>query len=126
MTEDWHRVGAYSDLDVDEPIAATIEGREIGVHLVDGKIYAIDDKCPHAYVMLSKGFADGPELTCPKHLAVFHIPTGKCLIGPKRGEEPKLPDLTVHAVRIEGNDILVNVHSEVPGPVLNSSVEKIS
>jgi len=114
MADEWHNVGKLSDLDEDEPIAAKISGHNIGVHMVGNDIYAIDDVCPHAFVMLSDGFADGEELTCPKHLAVFHIPSGQCVKGPRRGEEPKLPSLAVHEVRIESGSVLVKLsNSEV-------------
>ncbi len=109
MTDQWRKAGVMSELGEDDPIAAKIDGRDIGIHMVAGAVYAIDDICPHAFVMLSDGFADGDELTCPKHLAVFHIPTGKCLKGPRRGAEPLLPGLKTHGVRIDGNDILVKL-----------------
>ena len=111
MTDRWHKIGSLAALDEDEPIAAKINGREIGVFMAEGKVYAVDDVCPHAYALLTGGFVEGENIECPKHQAVFHLATGKCIAGagkPGAGKaEPNLPDLVTHEVRLDGGAIYV-------------------
>lgn len=64
------------------PFSGTVEGKEIGVYLVEGEYYALEDVCPHAYALLSQGFVEDGKVECPLHEAIFDIRTGQCLHGP--------------------------------------------
>lgn len=97
----WIDVAASSEVDEDEPAHVVHDGKEIGLFRVDGKVYAVEDVCPHAYALLSQGFVEGEEVECPLHGAVFHIPSGKCL------KEPGERDLATYPVREEGGRILI-------------------
>jgi 3-phenylpropionate/trans-cinnamate dioxygenase ferredoxin component len=99
----WQPVGKVDAISEDEPLAATVSDREIGVYLVGGKHYALENVCPHAYALLSQGFVEGEEIECPLHGAKFHIPSGKCTM------EPGGRDLKCYPVRVEGDTILVGV-----------------
>lgn len=48
----------------------------------DGKVYALEDRCSHADVRLSKGKVIGDIIECPAHGAQFDICTGKQLCMP--------------------------------------------
>jgi 3-phenylpropionate/trans-cinnamate dioxygenase ferredoxin subunit len=102
----WHVVGRRQDVDEDQPLSAKIGDQEVGVYLVDGRLYALEDVCPHAYALLSQGFIDGDTIECPLHQAIFSIPTGRCEEGPS----PR--DVKVYAVKEENGDILVNLGGE--------------
>ena len=39
----------------DFPFSGKVEGKEIGVYLLDGNYYALEDVCPHAYALLRQG-----------------------------------------------------------------------
>lgn len=54
-----------------------INGEEIMVANVNGKYYAISDRCGHANASLSRGGLNGMIITCPLHGAQFDIITGK-------------------------------------------------
>mgnify|MGYP000965609391 CR=1 FL=1 len=99
----WQDVGARADLNEDQPLTVKVGGTEIGIFLVDGKVHALEDVCPHAYALLSQGFVLGADVECPLHGAVFNIATGKCL------KEPGGRDLKVYPAKIEGDRILVDV-----------------
>lgn len=103
MSKAWHAAGSPGNITEDQPLSATIEGKEIGVYVVAGKYYALEDVCPHAYALLSQGFAEGDEIECPLHGAKFHIPTGKCT------KEPGGRDLKCYPVRIEDDRVLVGM-----------------
>jgi nitrite reductase/ring-hydroxylating ferredoxin subunit len=97
----WIDAGAAEDVTEDMPLPATVEGKSIGVYLLKGNYYALEDVCPHADALLSQGFVEGEEIECPLHGARFHIPTGKCT------REPGGRDLACYEARREGDRILV-------------------
>ena len=66
----------------DFPFSGNVDGKEIGVYLIDGEYYALEDVCPHAYALLSQGFVEDGKVECPLHEAVFDVKTGQCLHGP--------------------------------------------
>ena len=52
---------------------------KIGIYLVDGEYYALEDICPHAYALLSRGFVEDGKVECPLHEAVFDLkPASAC------------------------------------------------
>lgn len=99
----WIAVGDRQQVEEDNPLAAVVEGRAIGVYEVDGELYALDDICPHAEANLTQGFVDGCEVECPLHNAVFDIRDGKH----QRGEP--CSDLKVFPVRVVADKIEVQL-----------------
>jgi len=114
-----------------------VQEKEIMIANVEGKFYAISDRCGHMNARLSMGTLDKTIVICPYHFSRFDVTTGKLVSGPvqmsassifdslpenvkkmaeqmrKRNEELqsaiKTYDLQTYQVRIEGEDILVNV-----------------
>jgi nitrite reductase/ring-hydroxylating ferredoxin subunit len=58
-------------------------GKEIMIANLDGKIYALNDRCSHTNAPLSMGHIQGNIVTCPMHGARFDITTGKKMSDPK-------------------------------------------
>lgn len=56
--------------------------KEIAVFRVDGRFYAIDNRCPHRQEPLCAGEVAGPVVICPLHGARFDLRTGRGLPGP--------------------------------------------
>ena len=99
----WHTVAKTSEVDEDEPKRVSVGTTDIAVCKVGDRFYAIDDICTHEYASLSDGFVEGDAIECPLHQARFHIPTGKVLTA------PATEDLRTYPVKVEGDDILVQV-----------------
>ncbi len=91
------------DIPEDKVIGLTHEGRAIGVCKIAGRIYAAEDICPHARVLLSKGRLDGKVIECPIHAARFNVTTGRRLSG------PVCRDIHIYPVRIEDGAILIDI-----------------
>ena len=70
---------------------------------LNGKIYATDRICTHAYADLSTGILSEEGIRCPLHLSVFDLETGKPLNPP--AEEP----LRTYNVKIDKNEVFVEV-----------------
>ena len=62
----------------------SIETKDWGIALfnLDGRIFALDNTCPHAGGPLGEGTIEGEHIACPWHGWKFHIPTGVCQKNP--------------------------------------------
>lgn len=105
----WMSVCNVSQVQEDFPFSGKVEGREIGVYLVEGDYYALEDVCPHAYALLSQGFVEDGKVECPLHEAVFDIKSGRCL------REPGERDLQRFPLRIVDNQIQITFIAEEQG-----------
>ena len=54
-----------------------VNGKEIMIANVDGKYFALSDRCGHSSALLSMGSIDENLITCPLHGAQFDLTTGK-------------------------------------------------
>jgi len=55
------------------------EGRDVAVYAdEDGRVYAVNDACPHDGGPLSSGFVEGSSLVCPRHGWEFDLSSGQC------------------------------------------------
>jgi nitrite reductase/ring-hydroxylating ferredoxin subunit len=50
---------------------------------VDGKYYAVSDRCGHQNARLSMGVLAGNIVTCPLHYSRFDVTTGKVVSSPR-------------------------------------------
>ncbi len=100
---DWQDVADSSQLDADFPLGVEVNGRPIGVYLVDGQVHAIDDVCPHADALLSQGFVEGGVIECPLHGARFEIASGKCLN--EIGER----DIRCYPAKVENGRVVIQI-----------------
>ena len=58
-------------------VRADVGGVPVAVFNIEGDFYAIADTCSHEEASLSEGLIDDDIVECPKHGAMFHIPTGE-------------------------------------------------
>ncbi|GJL66673.1 MAG: (2Fe-2S)-binding protein [Nitrospirales bacterium] len=70
--------------DLEPGTCRPIELDEISLALfnIDGKIYALDNVCPHAGGPLGEGTMEGTQVACPWHGWKFDITTGTCMKNP--------------------------------------------
>ncbi len=94
-----HRVCRADELTPGERRIVELEGRSIGVFNVDGRFYALHNRCPHSGGALCEGPVTGtakatPDfryeydrpgelVRCAWHGWEFEIATGRCLVDPK-------------------------------------------
>lgn len=95
------KVAQLSELPPNAMSVIELDGHLICLTWVEGRLYAIEDDCTHVGGPLDEGELEGAVLTCPWHLAQFDVRTGRVLRGPAR------VDLPTYAVRVEGEDVLV-------------------
>jgi len=80
---------------------------EIAVFNVDGRIYALGNRCPHRGGPLIRGTLKeteaGPVVRCPMHGWSFSLATG---------ESARPGRATVYPVRVEGEVVSISVEAE--------------
>ena len=102
---EFHKVAKTSDVDDGEAVQVMVGKKEIAIYNLEGEYFATDDICSHAYASLADGYIEGTQIECPLHGGCFDIKTGKAMT------PPVTEDLKTYEVKIDGDDILVNVPS---------------
>ncbi|MCK1592105.1 non-heme iron oxygenase ferredoxin subunit [Bradyrhizobium sp. 169] len=86
--------------------AFEVGAKRLAVYLIDGKVYATDNVCSHAFALLTDGWLDDGLVECPLHGAQFDVKTGAVIRGP--AECP----VAVFEMRIRDGLIEVLIDSE--------------
>ena len=95
----------------------SFRGTDILLAKVEGKYYAVDNRCTHLGGDLSKGKLDGTTIICPKHRSEFDLKDGHVirwtdwsgikLNFAKVFRSPKA--LKTHSVKEDGGKIFVEI-----------------
>ena len=93
-----------SELGVGTMQSVSAGGRNIVIFRDDaGSVSALEDRCSHANVKLSRGKFEGGKVTCPAHGAQFEACSGKQLC------MPAVTPVKRYEVKVVGDDIVVVV-----------------
>jgi nitrite reductase/ring-hydroxylating ferredoxin subunit len=85
-------------------------GQAILIARINGTYHAVDNRCPHAGGNLSDGQLTGNIVTCPLHGSQWDVTTGQVVRWLRSaGAVPKVTNITVYPVKVEGENILVAV-----------------
>src|SRR4030095_2956278 len=73
-------VASSSEIREDSPFATRAgDGLRLLLTRVDGKVQAIENKCPHLGLSMARGKVNGSVITCPWHGSTFDVCSGKNL-----------------------------------------------
>jgi 3-phenylpropionate/trans-cinnamate dioxygenase ferredoxin subunit len=75
-------VGKAGDVPAGSIVAFQVEGKQVAVANVDGRLFAFDDACTHRGCSLATGSLKGTSVTCPCHGSVFEATDGSVIKGP--------------------------------------------
>ena len=98
---EWHDVAAVDELEDDDVMQVTAAGAAVALYRVGGRFYATDDCCTHEEASLADGYLQDDTIECPRHQAVFHIPTGDVM------SPPASANLRTYPVRVDGDRVFV-------------------
>ena len=98
----WTRIASIHECPPGKASEHVAGDRIIALYNVDGTFYALDGVCPHQGGPLGKGVLTGCIVTCPWHGWQFDVSTGQHRLNAKYFH-PRLE------VRVEGDDVLVNL-----------------
>lgn len=94
-------VGKAEELKPGTAQRVVVDGTPVAVFNVDGEFFAIGDTCSHEEASLSDGYVDENIVECPKHGAMFDIPTGEVRSLPATRNVP------VFSTAVEDGDLYV-------------------
>lgn len=75
--EQFQTVANKDDLKEGDMLKVEVNGKQIVLSMVEGKVYAVDEICTHQGGPLDEGELNGYDLKCPWHYAVFDVRNGK-------------------------------------------------
>ena len=88
----------------------TVDGRVVGVFLIDGEYFAINDLCPHMGASLARGHVEDHAVTCPWHAWRYSVRDGTWLDNPRGLGTDSWP------ARLDGDSIQVAIPARDPAP----------
>lgn len=83
VRESWMDVCPVEEFEPGSTRIVYLDGKQVGLFNIDGELYALNNRCPHARGPLSEGTIDTEACTvvCPWHYAKFDIKTGAVVDG---------------------------------------------
>ena len=96
-------VGRVGDLPPGGLAMVQVDGTDILLANVDGRVYATQGICSHEFFELDRGFLTGDSITCALHTSRFDLATGEALDPPA-----ELP-LATYPVVIEDDQIVLEL-----------------
>lgn len=78
----------------------TVQGKEVLLLNIKGKIYACENECPHQGSPMAGGVFKDDYISCPRHGYRFNLNTGTCSDMPEY-------TLKVFPVEVKGDEIFV-------------------
>lgn len=99
---EFHTVARVGDVPAGEGRSFVAGGKMIGVFLVDGEYFAINDLCPHMGASLAGGYVEGDAVYCPWHAWRFCVKDGTWVDNPRIRTDS-------YPVRIVGEEIQVEL-----------------
>ena len=92
----------------------SVAGRMVGVYLLDGEYFAINDLCPHMGASLASGHIEDHAVMCPWHAWRFSVKDGTWLDNPRVKTD-------AYPIRTEGDNIQVQVPPREEPPTADGS-----
>ena len=103
----FERVCKLSEVPNDGSLRIELPDVDVAVVRFDDEVYAIEDVCSHAEVALTDGEVDevdgAPTIECALHGSCFDLRTGQPT------NRPATEPVSVYPVRVEGEDVYVDV-----------------
>ena len=103
-------VATLDEIPTGRGLRVVVDGVAVGLYNVEGRVYAMEDACPHAGVHLSQGQLDGCVVTCLAHGWMFDIRTG---FDPQHEDGFPVP---CFAVEVVGESVRIDLEKRLNAP----------
>src|SRR6266480_2312645 len=110
----WQRVASLSEIAVDAVLGVDVDGSPVALYRMANEVFATAGICTHAMALLSDGFVEDGKIECPLHQGQFDIRSGKALCA------PATEDLRTYAVKLEGDDVFIDMERPAASVVTNA------
>ena len=97
------KVAKTGELEEGKGKKVTVNGQDIAIFRISGKVYAIQENCPHQGGPLSDGDLTGNVVMCPWHGMTYDVTTGKA--APDAWNQEL--SVKTYNVKVEADDILI-------------------
>jgi nitrite reductase (NADH) small subunit len=116
-------IGRVADFPAGTHRVVEVDGREVGVFNIGGRLYGLANRCAHQGGPVCEGATltgtllsdadggwrprwalEGEVIACPWHGLEYHVPTGRCLAYPEIR-------LRRYEVSVRGDDVVVSLAS---------------
>lgn len=114
----WQRAASLSSIRDGAVIGVDVGGTPVALYNLGGTVYATHGICTHALALLSEGWVEDGKIECPLHQGQFDIRTGKALCA------PLTQDLRTYAVKLEGDDVFVDLDQTDARPAVSAAEKK--
>lgn len=104
---EWVDVCASAEVEEGRPRVVALGAASVALARVQGRVYAVDNRCPHRDGELGQGDLEGFHLFCPLHAWVFDVRDG-------RGFFPKGAEVACFEVREADGRVLVATRGVKP------------
>lgn len=104
----FERVARLSEIPEGRAVCVRVGAREVGLFRVGGRVYAMDNVCPHAGYPLHEGVLEGTVVICSGHGWEYDLETGR---------PPGVADdvsLERFRVEIDGDEVLIDLEAPLP------------
>lgn len=116
----WTKVLSEDDLSADKRQVVKVGKRKILLIENEGKLYAVDNSCPHLKLPLKKGKIQDGAIVCPFHRSAFDLETGEVknwtpwppVVGNVLGAISQEKTLPTFPVKTEAGSIWIDVEEE--------------
>ena len=98
----WALAGSLAAVEAGSPVVTHVKGQTVALFKVDGRVYAVDNRCPHMGFPLHRGSVRDCVLTCHWHHARFDLAGGGTF-------DPWADDLRVFPVEIREGEIWIDL-----------------
>src|ERR671933_448652 len=97
------RAARLNDVRAARQMHIRVADHSLALFFHDGRVYAVDNRCPHMGFPLSRGTVQNGILTCHWHHARFDLESGGTF-------DPFADDVRVYPTRIVDGEVWVNLH----------------
>lgn len=99
---EFQKVCSFKELKSNAGMRFLINDVDVAIFLIEDKIYAVDNVCPHKQsALIYDGFIEGQYIVCPAHGWKFNLITGRTDTGGK--------GLNVYETKIENGDVYIKI-----------------
>ncbi len=105
----WIEVATLEELAEQKGREVWVNGRPIALFKDGGRVFALEDHCPHREGQLSDGWVKNGEAICPLHGWNFDLATGISPYDPR-------DRVATYPVRVEGGRVLIDADAVEPLP----------
>ncbi len=99
----WIHVCTTDDIDEEDLIRWDHGDKTYAIYNTEAGFFATDGYCTHEQQHLEDGIVIGKVIECPLHQGRFDIQSGKAL------SAPVCVDLTTYPIKLEGEEIFIQV-----------------